>query len=1103
MTETTHKKPKKFRRIKWVIWIFLFLAVLLAIPAVLAVRSGISAPVWVNTQVEQRLNAAIEPMQIKIGSIDLKLAPGSLSPSLAFSSVRILDGDKKLRAILPKVQGRVDGWEFLMGRIRPTRLEIHAASLRLLRDDEGRFDISIGDAGSITGLTQDVTTFEQRVTVPDIVAKFENFLGKPFLQKLQKIQADDIYVRLDDALSKRNWQFRQGVMTFENNESALSANVTFELQNADEPVAGATFTFSKNKGQQAVDFSTRFKGVRAKDVADQVAALDWLRLLDAPIDGSVSLSVQPDGSFGDLFGVLNIGAGQLFAAEDTRPVKFISAKAYLTYEKDLEKLTFNQISIDTEAARIEAEGHAYLSDRIDRTIGAVIGQLNFTKVVVNPDGFFETPLNIDLGAVDMRVMLNPLKVDIGQMVLVDGDTRFVMHGNIAADEHGWTSALDMTVNRVSWQQALQFWPVEFRKLTRNWIEENIIAGSFLNVVGAMRAKTGEEPRFSLGFDIEDTDVRFMASLPPIQNGYGYGTLTGRQLDIVVREGTVEAPVGGAINIAGTSFTIPDVTIPEAPAEVRLKTESSVTAVLSLLDLPPFEFLAKAGRLPNIANGKAKVEGTIGLPLAKDLTFDQVTFTLNGQLSDLSSDKIVKDKVMTAREMSVFVDDAGLTISGDARLGQLPITGSWQQKFGPEYKGINRIEGQVEISQAFLKEFGIVLPEGSVSGVGSGVMTIDMAPGKAPEFRLISDLNRVGLRLDALGFVKPKNVTARLEVTGRFDVPLAIDKISLKTKGMEIVGSAEMNKDGSLSVLRLTQADIGGWLKTGVEIRTGANGGTDFTLTSGELDLRRSSFGNTGTKGVDNKIHLDLAKVILSDVIALHNVRGELDTLDGLSGTFTAQVNGGAEVKGVMASQAAGTAVRFTSSDAGAFFRSSGLFQSAVGGDFSLILAPTAVAGEYLGQMNAKRIRVRNASALAELLSAISVVGLLEQLGGVGIAFNSVDARFKLSSKGVFLTESSAVGASLGITMQGAYNFSGATMDMRGVVTPIYMLNGLLEQTKIFGGLFGKQKGEGLFGFNYTLKGAADDPRVSVNPLSILTPGLFREIFKQPLPEVSQ
>ena len=1078
-------------------------AVWLVVSAIVAVKSGISAPAWINTQIEQRLNAAIEPMRINIGSVDLKLTADSLSPSLVFSGVRVLDGDQKLRAVLPKVQGQVDGWELLMGRIRPTRLIIQAASLSLVRDAEGRFDISIGDAISATGQAQDVTTLQERGTVPDIVEKFEKILEKPFLHKLQKIEADGIYVRLDDALSKRNWQFRQGVMTFESGQTTLAASVTFEVHSADKPIAGATFAFNKTKGQQVVDFSTRFNGVRAKDVADQVAALDWLRLLDAPIAGSVSLSVQPDGSFGDLFGVLDIGAGQLFAAEDTRPVKFAGAKAYLTYEKDLEKLTFNQISIDTEVARIDAEGHAYLSDRIDRTVGAVIGQLKFTKVVVNPDGVFETPLNIDLGAIDLRVMLNPLKVDIGQMVLVDGDTRFVMRGNIAADENGWTSALDLTVNRVSRAQALQFWPVVFRKLTRDWIESNIIAGSFLNVVGALRTKPSEEPRFSLGFDIEDADVRFMHSLPPIKDGFGYGSIAGRQLDIVVREGTVEAPTGGPIDIAGTSFTIPDMTIPAAPAEVRLKTDSSVTAVLAMLDLPPFELLAKAGRLPNIANGKARVEGTIGLPLAKDVTFDQITFALNGQLSDLSSDKIVKDKVMTASEMSVFADDAGLTISGDARLGQLPITGNWQQKFGPEFVGVNRVEGQVEISQAFLKEFGIILPEGSLSGVGSGVMTIDMAPGQAPEFRLISDLNRVGLRLDALGFVKPKNVKGRLEVTGRFDDPLVIDKISLKTKGMEIAGSAEMNGDGGLSVLRLRQVEIGGWLNTGVEIRPAVNGGTDITLLGGEVDLRRSKFVDSTNSGAGNKIHVDLARVVLSDGITLHDVKGELETADGLSGTFTAKVNGGAEVKGVMASQAAGTAVRFTSDNAGTVFKSSGLFQSAVGGDFSMILAPTAVAGEYVGQMSTKRIRVRNASALAELLSAISVVGLLEQLGGAGIAFNSVDARFKLGSKGVALTESSAVGASLGITMEGAYYFSGSTMDMRGVITPIYMLNGLLEQTKIFAGLFGRQKGEGLFGFNYTLKGAAADPKVAVNPLSILTPGLFREIFKQPIPEVSQ
>ena len=44
--------------------------------------------------------------------------------------------------------------------------------------------------------------------------------------------------------------------------------------------------------------------------------------------------------------------------------------------------------------------------------------------------------------------------------------------------------------------------------------------------------------------------------------------------------------------------------------------------------------------------------------------------------------------------------------------------------------------------------------------------------------------------------------------------------------------------------------------------------------------------------------------------------------------------------------------------------------------------------------------------------------------------------------------------------------------------------------------------EGLFGFNYTMTGTPDDVSVRVNPLSILTPGMFREIFRAPPPKAT-
>jgi hypothetical protein len=61
-----------------------------------------------------------------------------------------------------------------------------------------------------------------------------------------------------------------------------------------------------------------------------------------------------------------------------------------------------------------------------------------------------------------------------------------------------------------------------------------------------------------------------------------------------------------------------------------------------------------------------------------------------------------------------------------------------------------------------------------------------------------------------------------------------------------------------------------------------------------------------------------------------------------------------------------------------------------------------------------------------------------------------------------------------------------------VISPVYLLNGI-------GSLF-TRRGEGVFGFTYTVTGTTGRPQVSVNPLSILTPGMFREIFRQPLPQ---
>ena len=78
---------------------------------------------------------------------------------------------------------------------------------------------------------------------------------------------------------------------------------------------------------------------------------------------------------------------------------------------------------------------------------------------------------------------------------------------------------------------------------------------------------------------------------------------------------------------------------------------------------------------------------------------------------------------------------------------------------------------------------------------------------------------------------------------------------------------------------------------------------------------------------------------------------------------------------------------------------------------------------------------------------------------------------------------------MGISMDGIYNLSSEQLDMQGVISPIYLLNAIGRPIA--------KRGEGLFGFNYSLRGSPDNPSVSVNPLSVLTPGFLRDIFRRP------
>jgi hypothetical protein len=80
-------------------------------------------------------------------------------------------------------------------------------------------------------------------------------------------------------------------------------------------------------------------------------------------------------------------------------------------------------------------------------------------------------------------------------------------------------------------------------------------------------------------------------------------------------------------------------------------------------------------------------------------------------------------------------------------------------------------------------------------------------------------------------------------------------------------------------------------------------------------------------------------------------------------------------------------------------------------------------------------------------------------------------------------------------MQGTMQLEKSVVDLSGAVTPSYSVNSMFGKIPLLGEVFKGKEGEGLIATNYRIKGNYPDVEISVNPLSALTPGFLRNIWR--------
>ena len=187
----------------------------------------------------------------------------------------------------------------------------------------------------------------------------------------------------------------------------------------------------------------------------------------------------------------------------------------------------------------------------------------------------------------------------------------------------------------------------------------------------------------------------------------------------------------------------------------------------------------------------------------------------------------------------------------------------------------------------------------------------------------------------------------------------------------------------------------------------------------------------------------------------------------------------------------------SSQNAGNMLKSFKGFDSIVGGK----LAASGFREERDGRtgwnvsLSVLDFNLADAPVMAQLLSAASIAGLPAVVQGRGIHFARLDAAMHVSKELLVLERLLAQGASLGISAYGSIDRKQDVMDLDGMLVPAYVLNEFLESIPLIGTLLTGGEGEGFLASEFGVSGTLEKPVVTVNPLTALTPGIFRNLFR--------
>ncbi|RUV29063.1 MULTISPECIES: DUF3971 domain-containing protein [unclassified Mesorhizobium] len=666
---------------------------------------------------------------------------------------------------------------------------------------------------------------------------------------------------------------------------------------------------------------------------------------------------------------------------------------------------------------------------------------------------------------------------------------------------------DMPVSHVK-----QLWPWFSAGNARLWVLKNLFGGRVVDASLQFQVVPG---RLGNGiplssdevfgrFQIEGSRFDTAGHIPPIRDAVGVVEFHGNDVDVALSSGNVYMASGRTVAASNGTLKVKAANRPPVIGALDIDVAGEASAIAELASYEPINAMRHVGLLPDELSGTVTGHVKADIPLQSGVDSSKLDWLVTLHYKDLSLGRPFEDQTVTDADGSITVEPEKAVISAKSLLNGIPAE-------------LDLIEPLRDGGPPRSRKVALVLDDKmraaampGLSPLLSGTIKVAIDKSGTGNQTVSADLTSARLDIPWAGWSKgpgiPANVTFAM---AKSDDTTTLSDFDLDGKTFSIDGGVVL-VNGALSSARFSKVTLNRGDNVAVSVkRSGKGYAVDIsgnTLDARSLIKQFTSDVDTATKATGSDAISVSADV--NSLTGFHNERLSNLKLDysaagsrvnGLKVSATA--SSGAAISISNTTGAGRRALNVTSADAGAILRFLNIYEHMEGGSITLALTG-ASDGPMRGQVDSHNFFVVNEPKLASLVSTTPAGDSRSLNEAVKANIDTSRVKFERGfseiEKGAgYLKLANGVlrGPRIGTTFQGTLYDQNNNMDMTGTFMPVYGLNRIFGELPLFGALLGNGRDRGLIGVTYRLRGDANKPKLDVNPLSVIAPGIFRSIFE--------